>query len=151
MGVGVDLDGSGKFLPIGMVTQASYDEDWGVQPANVVGYLGPISLDSHNYQCNVNIGLFVPEKKKTLYADGGQVTLDDLLPYRDTVQVDGLGRRFAGLVFFNKATQKPRSVFAESVVASNGENITPNAYMTANMRLMSIKRLQTPDSVQFVS
>lgn len=47
---------------VGLVTQASYDEDWGVQPANVLNYHGPVDYDSQGYSCNITLGTYVPER-----------------------------------------------------------------------------------------
>ena len=131
-------DGSLKAL--GLASGCSYDEDWGIQPANVLNYLGPISLDSHNYTCSIQVSCFVPEKTLTIYKDGGEITIEDLLPYRDDVQVDGKGRSFDQLVFMNVAKNKVLRSFSEVVVASNGEQVSPNNYVTENIRFMAVKR-----------
>lgn len=136
--VGVKMDG--VLYMIGLASGCSYNEDWGVQPANVVGHLGPISLDSQNYTCSINMSVFVPEKKAVLYADGGEITIEDLLPYRDDVQVDGKGRTFEQIVFLNKATQKVARSFTGVAVSSNGETVSPNAYVTANIAFLAMKR-----------
>jgi hypothetical protein len=46
---------------IGMASNASYSENFALQDANVIGHLGPISIDSQGYQCTVSIGAYVPE------------------------------------------------------------------------------------------
>jgi hypothetical protein len=89
---------------------------------------------------------FVPEKTTTLYKDGGEITIEDLLPYRDDVQEDGKGREFEQLVFQNTATGKPLRSFSGVVVASNGEQVSPNAYVTENMRFLALKRDRKADS-----
>jgi len=142
--VQVQVKIDGQLKSIGLASGVSYDEDWGIQQANVLNHLGPISLDSQNYTCSINLSVFVPEKKTTLYSDGGEITIEDLLPYRDEVQVDGKGREFEQLVFLNTATQKVIRSFSGVVVASNGEQVSPNAYVTENMRFLALKRDRIP-------
>lgn len=134
----------GVLYSIGMATGCSYDEDWNVQQAAVLNHLGPISLDSQGYTCSVTLNLFVPEKKMVLYADGGEITLEDLLPTRAEVQLDGKGRQYESLVFLNRATQKVIRSFSGVMLANNGEQISPNAYVTANMRFLAMRRDRTP-------
>ncbi len=135
---------NGVLRSIGLASGCGYDEDWNIQQAQVLGHLGPISLDSQGYSCSISISLFIPEKKLTLYADGGEITIEDILPYRDEVQEDGKGREFDQIMFVNKATQKVINSFTGAVIASNGQQCSPNAYITANMRLLAIKRDRAP-------
>lgn len=137
----------GELRTIGLATGCSYNEDWGIQPANVLNLLGPASLDSHAYTCSIDITTFVPEKSLTLYPDGGEITIEQLLPYRDEIQLDGKGKEFDQLLFLNTAINKVVRSFSGVVVASNGENVSPNAYVTANMRFMAIKRDRQPGEV----
>lgn len=142
--VGIKEDGVLKM--IGLSAGCSYNEDWGVQPANVLGVLGPVSLDSQNYTCSINMTVFVPEKTVTLYRDGGEITIEDILPYRDDVQIDGKGKNFEQLVFLNKATQKVIRSFTGVAVTSNGEQVSPNAYVLANIAFLALKRDKTPSA-----
>ena len=132
----------GVLKSIGLATGCSYDEDFQIQPANVLNYLGPISYDSMGYTCNITISAFVPERKVALYADGGQITFDEILPTRDQVQIDGKGRQFDILVFANTATGEVLHQFSDVIVASNGEQVSPNSYVTRNIRLMAVKRVK---------
>lgn len=127
---------------IGLVTDASYQESFNLQDANVVGHLGPISIDSQGYSCSINIGTFVPEKREQggQYADGGDTTVTDLLPARSTIQLDGKGKTFEYLDFYNKATGEVLNAFSHAIVADNGSRIGPNAYVTKNISLRSIER-----------
>lgn len=138
--VQVQIMVDGELQALGLAQGCSYDEDWNIQQANVLNHLGPISLDSQGYTCSITLSAFVPEKVSTLYADGGEITIEDILPYRDTVQEDGKGRNFDQLVFVNTATQKIIRSFSGVVVASNGEQVSPNAYVIENMRFLALKR-----------
>lgn len=142
--VQVQININGVLYSVGMASGCSYDEDWNIQQANVLNHLGPISLDSQGYTCSITLSTFVPEKNVVLYADGGEITIEDLLPTRDEVQQDGKGRGYDQLVFLNTATQKVIRSFSGVVVASNGEQVSPNAYVTENMRFLAMRRDRTP-------
>jgi len=134
------MNDEGTLKSIGLASGVSFDEDWAIQQANVINHLGPISLDSQGYTCTINLSAFVPEKKLALYADGGEIDIEDLLPYRDEVQLDGKGKQFRQLLFMNTATSKVLRSFSGVAVASNGEQVSPNAYLTENIRFMALKR-----------
>lgn len=131
-----------KWYAVGLASGCSYDEDWSIQPANVLNHLGPISYDSQGYSCTITLNTFVPESAGALsiLPDGGEKTLDDLLPTRDQVQIDGKGKQFDGLKFVNTATQTDIRIFQDVIVASNGEQVAPNSYVTANIRMNAVKR-----------
>ncbi|RDE12117.1 MAG: hypothetical protein C4K49_10570 [Candidatus Thorarchaeota archaeon] len=135
-------DTDGKWKAIGLASGCSYDEDWAIQPANVLNHLGPISYDSQGYSCTITINTFVPENPAaiSILPDGGEITIKDLLPTRDTVQTDGKGKQFDGLQFVNTATQESLHEFADVIIASNGEQVAPNSYVTANIRMNAVKR-----------
>jgi hypothetical protein len=135
----VQIDGVMK--SVGLATGCSYDESFQVQPANVLNYLGPITYDSQGYSCSISISTFVPELENNLYADGGQITIKDLLPTRDQIQLDGKGKQFDSLVFANRATGEVLHQFSDVIIDSDGEQVSPNAYVTANLRLLAVKRV----------
>jgi hypothetical protein len=136
------LDEDSQWKAIGLASGCSYDEDWAIQPANVLNHLGPISYDSQGYSCSITINTFVPENPASLsiLPDGGEITITDLLPTRDQVQIDGKGKQFGGLQFVNTATQETLHEFADVIIASNGEQVAPNSYVTANIRMNAVKR-----------
>jgi hypothetical protein len=140
--VQVKIKVDGVLKALGLAQGCSYDEDWGVQPANCLNHLGPISYDSQNYSCNINMSAFVPEKKASLLTsgDGGETTFADLLPTRDDIQVDGKGKVFEQLVFINTATGEVLNQFEQVILASNGTQVSPNSYVTSNMRFQAVKR-----------
>lgn len=138
--VGVQING--KIEYIGLATGCSYDETYQIQPANVLNYLGPISYDSMGYTCTITVSTFVPEKSITLLNDGGTITIKDILPTRDQIQLDGKGKQFDSLVFMNTATGEILHQFSDVIVDSNGEQIAPNSYVTANIRFQAVKRVK---------
>lgn len=136
--VQVIIDGSA----VGLCTGASYDEDWAVNPANVLNYLGPIDYDSQGYSCTVTLSTFIPERPdEGPWPDSGQSALAEFIPTRTQVQSnDQKPGEFDLLQFYNTATKAVINSFRKVIVASNGVQITPNSYVTANLRLMSVER-----------
>lgn len=127
-------------MTVGLCTDASFNESFNLQEASVIGYLGPLSIDSQGYRCTIQIGTFVPE---TGDADiMGETTLKDLSVTRAIVQADGKGRTFAYLDFYNKATQEVVAAFKNVIVSDNGARISPNSYVTSNMSFMAMERTE---------
>lgn len=126
---------------IGLCTDASYNESFNLQEAQVMGYLGPISVDSQGYRCTIQIGTFVPEGTGSgAYADGGDTTLSDLQVTRSEVAADGKGKTFAYMEFYNKAADKVLAAFSNAIISDSGMRINPNAYVTNNMSFMAMER-----------
>jgi hypothetical protein len=127
---------------IGLCSDASFNESFNLQEANVVGHLGPISIDSQGYRCSIQIGVFVPEKKEQggQYADGGDTTLADLLPTRSDVMLNGKGKTFEYLDFYNSATKEVLNAFSHAIISDDGARIGANAYITNNISLQAIER-----------
>jgi hypothetical protein len=127
---------------VGLANNAGYDEDWAVNPANVLNYHGPVDYDSQGYSCTVTLGTFVPEKPDmSPWPDGGVKALSDYLVTRREVQSnDGKPGEFDLLQFVNTATGEVLASFSKVMLASNGIQISPNSYVTANMRFMAVER-----------
>jgi len=136
--VQVVIDGA----PVGLATNASYDEDWAVNPANVLNYHGPVDYDSQGYSCTITLGTFVPEIPGSgPWPDKGIKTLHEYLPLRrDVQQGGGKPGEFGILQFINTSTGEILNQFEKVMIASNGSQISPNAYITANIRLMAVER-----------
>jgi hypothetical protein len=128
--------------PVGLATNASYDEDWGIQGAQVLNYLGPITYDSQNYSCSISLGTYIPEVPGSgPWADGGATALADYLPTRTIVAQDqGQPGMFDTLQFLNTHTGKVINQFRNVMIASNGTQLSPGSYVTANVRLMAVER-----------
>ena len=128
--------------PVGLAMNASYDEDWAVQPANVLNYHGPVDYDSLGYSCSVMLGTYVPERPgEGPWPDGGQKALADYLVTRSQVQSnDGKPAEYDLLQFVNTATKEILNQFRKVMLASNGRQIAPNSYVTENIRFMAVER-----------
>lgn len=132
------LDG----VAVGLATGASYDEDWVVNPANVLNFHGPVDYDSLGYSCSLNLSTFLPEEPELgPWPDGGQRALSEFLVTRSEVQsAGGKPGSFELVQYMNTATGAVVHQFRKVSLASNGIQIAPNAYVTANLRLMAIER-----------
>lgn len=129
-------------VPIGLATGCGYDEDFALNPAKVIGMLGPIDYDSQDYTCSITLGSYkavVPGDGP--WPDGGQKTISDFIPIKDDI-VNNLNRpnNFDTLQFMNVATGNEANRFRGVSIASNGEQVSPNSYVTKNIRLLAIKR-----------
>ena len=137
---------NGVLYVIGLASSASYSENFALQDANVLGHLGPISIDSQGYNCSITIGAYIPENPVALgsgnYPDGGDITLNDMLPSRQKVQLDGKGRTFDYLDFYNEATGQVIVAFAHAIVGDNGAQFNPNAYLRQDVQLRAIERTE---------
>lgn len=133
---------SGSPVVIGLCTEATYDEDFNLQEANVLGLLGPASIDSQGYRCNIHIGAYIPENSgdTTATPDGGTSPMDDMLKTRSDVMLDGKGKTFAYLDFYNKATSQVLKAFSHAIISRSGARLNPNSYLTSNIELMAIER-----------
>lgn len=127
---------------IGLCTDANYNEDFGLQDASVLNHLGSISIDSQGYRCSIQIGTYVPEKKEQGggYADGGDVTLSEMLVTRSEVQLNGKGKTFEYLDFYNTATKEVLNAFNHAIIESDGARLGSNTYVTNNISLRAIER-----------
>lgn len=127
---------------VGLATGASYDEDWGVNPANVLNYHGPVDYDSQGYSCTLTMSTFVPERPgESNWPDGGSVALAEFIPTRSQIQSNaGKPGEFDSVTFYNTATGSIVNNFRKVMLASNGVQITPNSYITANLRMMAVER-----------
>lgn len=128
--------------PVGLAANCSYDEDWVVNPANVLNYHGPIDYDSQGYSCTITLGTFIPETPGTgPWPDGGSRALADYLPIRREVQSNnGKPGEIDTVQFVNTATGEVLNQFRKAMIASNGTQIAPNSYVTANLRMMAVER-----------
>jgi hypothetical protein len=132
--------------PIGLATGVSYDEDWAVNPANVIGFLGPIDYDSQGYSCSISMQAFIPEKiaqnpgGRTL-PDGSITTISDLIPTRTEIQNQGgKPRQLDDLSLVNVSNGEVLASFRNVMIASNGVQVTPNSYVTSNVRMLAVER-----------
>ncbi len=128
---------------MGLVTGASYDEDWGVAPAKVLNHHGPVDYDSQDYTCRITLQAFVPEPSAVApFPDGGSKALQDMLPTRSQVQSNaGKPGMFGVLQFISTSSAKVLNQFENVMIASNGSQIAPNAFVTGNIQMLAVERV----------
>lgn len=129
---------------VGLVQNVSFDEDFAVQPIDAIGYHGPLGYDSTGYKCSINLGAFVSDKRGNggrPFPDGGQISLESLLPIRSDIQSNAGNPLFAGsLQLLNTSSKEILESFRGVVIAGTGKQISPNSYVIVNTRLMCIER-----------
>ena len=137
-------DENGNREIVGLVTNASYNEDFNVVPANVLGFFGPISLDAQNYNCTITLGAYVPLSPRTEivvpYLDGGTTTLAQKLKTRSEIALTGKGTVLTQLDFTDTQGGVIYNSFNQAIITSNGTNIASAAYVTQNIQLVCIER-----------
>lgn len=133
---------SGAMKTIGLCTDASYTESFSLVDHNVINHIGPVSIDSQNYQCTIQIGSFVPENPSAgdKYSDGGETTFSDLMPARSDVIDTGQGRTFYYIDFYNSVTGVVLCAFAHAVVADGGSKVGAASFVTHNISLRAMER-----------
>lgn len=130
---------------VGLALNASYDEDWNVQPAIVLNHLGPIDYDSQGYSCMVTIGTFFPQTPGNFEDrntdDQGTVDFVAALPLRSQVQRhDFKGNETPTLSFVNTSNEVTIAAFERVILARNGARIRPDSHVTADMQLFAYQR-----------
>jgi hypothetical protein len=140
----VIYDAQGVKKTVGLVMNASYNEDFNVVPAQVLGFFGPISLDAQNYNCTITLGAYVPLRPKeeitVPYLDGGTTTLAQQLKTRSEVALTGKGTVLPQIDFVDIQTGVVYNSFNQAIITSNGTSIGAAAYVTQNISLTCIER-----------
>lgn len=137
-------DAQGNRKIVGLVQNASFTEDFGVVPAQVLGFFGAVSLDAQNYNCSITIGNYVPlnprEEVVSPYLDGGQVTLTNQLKTRSEIALTGKGTVFSQIDFIDRQSGVIYNSFNQCIITNNGTQIGANAYVTSNIQFICIER-----------
>lgn len=125
--VGIKIDG----ILVALAAGCSYNEDFQVQPANVINHLGPISYDSQGYSCNITIDLLVARDKQNIL---------QVVPTRSDVARDGKMPENT-VEFVDTADQKVLNSFSGVVLSTDASTIAPNTYVTANLAYLAMERI----------
>jgi hypothetical protein len=141
MRVGIDTES--PEIVIGLASDVSYTENFQLQKANVIGHLGPVSIDPGDYSCEITIGSFIPAKGKMESYDtpvnSYEYEIHELTPTRATALEDGA--KFAYVDFYNAKEDTVLAQFSGAVVASAGMSIQGNAYARGNVQLWALERV----------
>jgi hypothetical protein len=130
--------------PIALVSSFQANENFSVQKATVVGNLGPVSIDPQDYDCTVQLNNFVPHKKildgVQQYADGGKVSIFDIIPTRAQFMDSGAISKVAYMDFYNRKAGKVLSSFEGLVVTTDGLQVDGSGYVRGNVSLMALSK-----------
>jgi len=127
-------------IDLSICSEISYDEDFHVTPAEVIGFLGPITYDSQGYTCQLTMGLYV--KRPSSF----DITLPwkdiaRIFPIRSDILADGyLVENTITIVDIAATGGDPLSEFVGCVLSTNGVQVRPNSYITRNARFYAVER-----------
>ena len=122
----------------GLVTNVTWDENFAVQPVEVLNVLGPLTLDTTGYSCSIDIESFVPRR---LDEFNKIINGSRIVPTRDEVKDDGfLPDRTLALV--DTADKITHNQFARTVLSSNRKTVQANNFVTYSLSWMSTGRTQ---------
>jgi hypothetical protein len=128
---------------LGLCTNVSYQEDFQLQDANVIGVLGPVSIDPQGYNLSVSVGVFVPAKKRigndTYQSDITKGVLE-MLPVRADLFATSKGKVFQSMDFYDKDSRTVLAKFVGCVLQNTGMNIEGQTYAKANVQFRAIDR-----------
>ncbi len=120
----------------GLVTNLTWDENFAVQPVEVLNVLGPLTLDTTGYTCSIDIESFVP---RDLSDFDRIINGKRLIPTRDEVKDDGfMPDRILSVV--DTADKITHNRFERSVLSSNRKTIQANNFVTYSLSYMSTGR-----------
>ncbi len=120
----------------GLVTNVTWDENFAVQPVEVLNVLGPLTLDTTGYTCSIDIESFVPRDNSDF---DRIINGKRLVPTRDEVKDDGfMPDRILSIV--DTADKITHNRFERSVLSSNRKTIQANNFVTYSLSYMSTGR-----------
>lgn len=123
---------------LGLVSQASYNENFQIQKANVLGHLGPISMDPQDYSCEITIGAFAARIPVDV-PEGSDTEIAPWVPSRGKALDDNA--KFPYLDFYDLGTQEVIEAFSGVIVASSGKQIEGGGYVRVNVQLQALERV----------
>jgi hypothetical protein len=131
---------------LGLTTNASWQENFSIQEAIVIGHFGPVSIDPQSYNCSITLGVFIPiNGKMGEYSYNDLVTKNVLedLPGKDdifTTGAAGLKLTYQSLEFYNHDTGTTLAKFYGVMLESAGGQIEGNAYARANVTFRALAK-----------
>jgi hypothetical protein len=143
--VGVNSDKPDTIL--GLASNVSYQENYNLQDAVVLGVLGPVSIDPQGYSCEITIGSFVPAKLKMggdIYDSSITEAVLEKLPKRADIFATLKGKVFQSLEFFDKDSGPngtTLALFLGVVLSSQGMTIEGNTYAKANIQFRAVEKV----------
>ena len=119
----------GDEIKLALATGADYDEDFNVQPLEVLGHLGAKEYNSHGYSCSISVQMLIAKNKAQFNA---------IIPNRSDIQEDG---QLPNWKVTFRSTTKDATIYAQFkgvVIGSNGQQIQANQFVTMNSRWFAL-------------
>jgi hypothetical protein len=132
-------------IVIGLATNASYQENYNLQDAVVLGTLGPVSIDVQGYTCTITIGTFVPSKLAMGENRYDAVATEGILenvPYREDIFSSLPGQKFQSLDFYDKDSGTVLAQFSGAVLSDDGITVEGNAYAKGNVQFRALEKVK---------
>jgi hypothetical protein len=128
---------------IGLATNVSYQENYALQRANVIGVLGAISIDPQDYTIEITVGTFVPAKlsmgNDTYQSDITKGVLE-MLPKRSEIFSTTKGKVFQSLEFYDKDSSTTLARFIGVVLSNSGMDIQSQGYAKGNVQFWAVDK-----------
>jgi hypothetical protein len=129
---------------IALVASFHANEDFQVQKANVIGHLGPVSIDPQDYNCTITLAGFIPSKKvlndALQYADGGKTSIMEYIPTRAKFMDQGAIQKIAYMDFYNRKTSTVLASFEGVLITSDGIQGEGGGYVRNNVQMMALDK-----------
>lgn len=124
-----------------LARELSYNEDFRVQPADVIGFLGAIAYDSLGYQCQFTVGLLVP-RPNAQDVSGRPVAsiLKRYFPTRSQIIEDGSLEEIDIQLYDVKDTSDVLHEFRGCVLNTNSMQVQPNQFAVTNATFFCVER-----------
>lgn len=124
-----------------LAREVSYNEDFRVQPADVIGFLGAIAYDSTGYQCQFTIGLLVP-RPDARDISGRPIarTLKKYFPSRSQIIADGYLPEIDIQLSDVRDSSEILNQFEGCVLNTNSMQVQPNQYAVSNATFFCVER-----------
>jgi hypothetical protein len=127
---------------LGLTTNASWQENFGLQDAVCIGHFGPVSIDPQSYNCSITMGVFIPKAGKmgnnTYNSAITKGVLEELPAKEEIFTSGGLKLTYQSLDFYNQDTQTVLAKFIGVVLESAGGQVEGNTYARANITLRAL-------------
>ena len=130
----VNVDGE----TIGFATNAGFDENFNVQPLEVLNFLGPVSYESLGYSCTIDVGLFIGRNRENV---DRIINGFKLVPVRSEVKDAGfMVDRI--ITFLDTRDKRILNSFRGAVLNANNSVIAPNTFIQKALQFMSLERVK---------
>lgn len=122
---------------IGLASGVRLDEDFGVQPVEVVGIIGRLSVDAQSYSVSLSIDKFI---FRDVNAEEEVVGDRPLIPSKNQLQADGFSPDRV-VSFKDVATGQLQATVRGAVIGRRSRTINANSYVTESIDLEAVNRI----------